>query len=194
MKVCVLTSPEFYPRLERMMPGDQALIGPPTPGGSWKPEWLISWGHPKILTPDELAPFEGRTLNIHISYLPWNRGADPNFWSWHDETPKGVTLHQMSSQVDGGGIYAQSEIMAWAHHPMTLASTYQELQNAAETLFKMTWPMIRTGELKPRPQSPLVGSYHRRADRLELPSFDWDTPVDVIRAYGMGYRHGRKDK
>ncbi len=26
-------------------------------------------------------------INLHISYLPWNKGAYPNVWSFIDETP-----------------------------------------------------------------------------------------------------------
>lgn len=47
-------------------------------------------------------------MNLHISYLPWNKGADPNFWSCIDGTPAGVTLHHIDAGVDTGDIIAQA--------------------------------------------------------------------------------------
>ena len=43
--------------------------------------FLISYGYRHILRNDILSLFPDKAINLHISYLPWNRGADPNFWS-----------------------------------------------------------------------------------------------------------------
>src|SRR5690606_983365 len=66
---------------------------------------LVSFGYRHILK-DLSVP----AVNIHISMLPWNRGADPNFWSWLDHTPKGVTVHLMDQGIDTGPIIAQREV------------------------------------------------------------------------------------
>ena len=39
----------------------------------------------------ELCPLG--VVNLHPSYLPYNRGQYPNVWSIMDGTPAGVTLH-----------------------------------------------------------------------------------------------------
>ena len=44
-----------------------------------------------------------------MSYLPWNRGADPNFWSILEDTPKGVTIHIMDESIDTGDILYQKD-------------------------------------------------------------------------------------
>lgn len=41
--------------------------------------------------------------NIHGSYLPFFRGAAPYFWMlFKDDYPRGVTLHQVITQLDAG--------------------------------------------------------------------------------------------
>ena len=37
---------------------------------------------------------------MHISYLPFNRGAHPNYWSFKDNSPKGVTIHFIDNGID----------------------------------------------------------------------------------------------
>ncbi|HUX61123.1 MAG TPA: formyltransferase family protein, partial [Ignavibacteriaceae bacterium] len=56
-------------------------------------DFIVSYGYRNIIGKPVLDKFQGRAINLHISYLPWNRGADPNLWSFFDNTPKGVTIH-----------------------------------------------------------------------------------------------------
>lgn len=49
-------------------------------------------------------------LNLHISYLPWNRGANPNFWSFVENTKKGVTIHEIDEKLDKGKILLRKEL------------------------------------------------------------------------------------
>ncbi len=60
----------------------------------------ISYRFLHIIRPAEIAWFQDRLINLHISYLPWNRGKDPNFWSWIENTPKGVTIHRIDTGID----------------------------------------------------------------------------------------------
>ena len=50
---------------------------------------LVSFGYRFILPGDLLARFPDRAVNLHIAYLPWNRGAHPNVWSAYEGTPAG---------------------------------------------------------------------------------------------------------
>ena len=68
-------------------------------------------------------------INIHISMLPWNCGADPNFWSWFYATPKGVSIHCIDSGIDTGGLLTQAEIMFPAGE--TLRTSYDRLMEHA---------------------------------------------------------------
>ena len=35
---------------------------------------------------------KGKIINLHISFLPFNRGYYPNLWSHQEGTPSGVTI------------------------------------------------------------------------------------------------------
>ena len=44
-------------------------------------EYALSFGYRHIIKKDIINYFKNKIINLHISYLPYNRGADPNFWS-----------------------------------------------------------------------------------------------------------------
>ena len=46
-------------------------------------------------------------LNLHNSYLPWNKGADACTWAIIDKTPHGATMHWMNDGFDDGDIFVQ---------------------------------------------------------------------------------------
>ena len=58
-------------------------------------DFLVSFGYSYIVSNEVLNLFKGNAINLHISYLPWNKGSDPNLWSVLENTPKGVTIHIM---------------------------------------------------------------------------------------------------
>ena len=49
---------------------------------------IISFGYRKIIKNKYLKLLKRPIINLHISYLPYNRGTHPNFWSFVDNTPK----------------------------------------------------------------------------------------------------------
>ena len=120
---------------------------------------------------------------MHISYLPWGRGAHPNLWSWIEGAPKGVTIHEIDAGIDTGPIFVQRLVEFGQSE--TLATSYQRLREAVEELFAEFWPAIRSGSMFPRPQ-PSGGSYHRASegaailDRLPL---RYETPVANLRKF-----------
>ena len=70
---------------------------------------IISFGYNKILKKNILEKISRPPINLHISYLPYNRGAYPNFWSFIKETPKGVSIHEINEGIDKGGIIARKK-------------------------------------------------------------------------------------
>lgn len=111
-------------------------------------------------------------VNLHISYLPWNRGAHPNYWAIKEGTPSGVTIHWMDAGIDTGPIIAQRKVPV--REDDTLRTSYERLQREVFDLFRKFWPAIRAGDAPSRPQ-PEGGSAH---SSLELPEgIDWDMPV-----------------
>ncbi|MBL4577609.1 MAG: hypothetical protein JKX74_04000, partial [Flavobacteriales bacterium] len=41
------------------------------------PEFIVSSGYPHLVSKETIEFVHGKIINLHISYLPWNRGADP---------------------------------------------------------------------------------------------------------------------
>jgi methionyl-tRNA formyltransferase len=140
-------------------------------------DFIISYGYRYIIKPDIVRKFKNKAINLHISYLPWNKGADPNLWSFLEDSPKGVTIHYIDSGLDTGDIIVQKEVQY--HEDDTLRTTYERLTQTIEQLFMEYWPLIREGKVKGIPQ-PMGGSYHKLKDKekyLHLLTDGWDTPI-----------------
>ena len=105
--------------------------------------FLISYGYRFILKKEILDLFPDRAINMHISLLPYNRGADPNFWSFIEGTPKGVTIHYLDQGVDTGDIIIQKEIKFVSPDVETLSSSYNKLQKEIQNLFFQNWDSIK---------------------------------------------------
>lgn len=139
-------------------------------------DWIVSFGYRHKLRSSTLDFYPRRAVNLHTSLLPWNRGAHPNFWSWIDDTPKGVTLHQMDAGFDTGPIIAQREVTLSAE--TTFADTYAALDAAAVGLFAETWPRIRSGNYATIENPSEAGSRHFvRELRSDWLPHGWDTPI-----------------
>ena len=49
------------------------------------------------------------SINLHLSYLPFNRGKNPNVWSIIESTPCGATIHKIDEKIDTGKIYVRKK-------------------------------------------------------------------------------------
>lgn len=149
-------------------------------------DFLISYGYRFIISKDIVDQFSCRAINLHCSLLPWNRGADPNLWSFLEDTPKGVTIHCVDYGIDTGSILVQREISFSSSE--TLRSSYEKLSFAIEELFMEKWDDICNERLIPVHQPP-GGSYHRSKDIIpfsHLLTKGWETPV--VELIGKGKR------
>jgi methionyl-tRNA formyltransferase len=154
-------------------------------------DFLVSHGFRHILGSDVLNRFPRRAVNLHISYLPWNRGADPNLWSFLENTPKGVSIHYLDAGIDTGDVIAQKLVEFEASE--TLRSSYARLQAEIASLFAEHWSRIRTGSCGAAKQAG-AGSFHRVADRekvAHLLTTGWDTPVSDLEKAGAEWRRSR---
>lgn len=166
--------------------GDRMIL---VPHASETIDFIVSFGHRKIMKGDVLKQYQDRIINIHISLLPWNRGADCNFWSWFDDTPKGVSIHYIDAGIDTGPIIAQHQIRSWRRGE-TLKSSWLQLITSARELFQREWSDIRDGNVV-RYQHQEAGSFHKFADKeiwnSQLP-LGWETPVKDVLSLGQTYR------
>ena len=71
---------------------------------------VITFNYRHILKKNILKNLKRPAINLHISYLPYNRGCHPNFWSFVEATPKGVTIHEINQDIDTGPIIYQKKI------------------------------------------------------------------------------------
>ena len=142
-------------------------------------DFAVSYGYPYIVRNDVLDLLQDKVINLHISYLPHNRGADPNFWSFIDDSPKGVSVHVMDEGLDTGAILAQREV-AFDMDVDTLGTSYNKLQEEIQLLFKENWKDLKEGNLAASPQVG-EGSFHYLKDKKPLlyllDKYGWDTKV-----------------
>lgn len=130
-----------------------------------QPDFIVSSGYPHLVPPEVIEHVDGRIINLHISLLPWNRGADPDFWSLVDNTPKGVTIHYMDATFDTGDIIVQAEV--YLDNSDTLSSYREKLHLALTRLFQGNWKSIRSGQCARTPQGE-GGSSHNSVDKNDF--------------------------
>jgi methionyl-tRNA formyltransferase len=95
---------------------------------------VVSFGYRFILKTNTLTTARRPVINLHIAYLPWNRGAHPLFWAAYDGTPAGVTIHEMDQGVDTGPICFQNAVR-FDYDKESFASAYKRLIGEVEDLF-----------------------------------------------------------
>jgi UDP-2,4-diacetamido-2,4,6-trideoxy-beta-L-altropyranose hydrolase len=147
------------------------------------PDIIVSYNYRHILGKKIISIPPRGSVNLHISYLPWNRGADPNVWSFIDNSPKGITIHYIDEGVDTGDILVQREIFIDEAHA-TLKSSYNILNAAIQELFVENWELIRGCMVQPKRQ-PVNGTHHYVKDRYEYETFlgekGWDIPIQEFK-------------
>ena len=65
--------------------------------------------YPRIIKPHLISQYK-KLYNIHPGYLPWGRGYYPIFWALFEQTPCGITIHEITEGVDEGPIVMQREV------------------------------------------------------------------------------------
>ncbi len=141
-----------------------------------KPDIALSVFFGYILKREFINIFPRGVVNLHPSYLPYNRGAYPNVWSIVDETPAGATLHYVDEGIDTGDIISKTRVEVELTD--TGESLYGKLERACVELFRKTWGTIRTGEPPRMEPGELSGTYHRSGD---VEAIDL---IDLERSYG----------
>lgn len=139
-----------------------------------------------ILRSSVLGLFPAGVVNLHPSYLPFNRGAHPNVWSLVEGTPAGTSLHYVDEGVDTGDVIARRQVEV---EPVDTGKTlYRKLEAACVDLFRDTWPRLREGRVEGTPQAVEEGTVHRKADLESLDRIDLDRSytgremVNILRA------------
>lgn len=150
------------------------------------PALVISYNYSFLIPENIISLVEDKIINLHISYLPWNKGSDPNFWSFIENTPKGVTIHRLSAELDQGAIILQKEIV-FNEKAETFRSSYKKLNKTIVSLFQSCYWDIKEGKIISSTQVE-GGSYHRKSDFVDFIKgkvIDWDETIeDFKQRYG----------
>jgi len=120
---------------------------------------IISFGYNKIVKQNVLNKLHRPIINLHISYLPFNRGSHPNFWSFINNTPKGVTIHEINEGIDTGNIIYQKKINFDNLENLTFNNTYNKLIVEIEKLFIKNHLKIYNNSYRSRAQKEKKKSY-----------------------------------
>ena len=138
-----------------------------------KPNLIISYNYKFIIKKEIIKKF--KIINLHISYLPYNRGANPNIWSFLDDTPKGVTIHLIDEGIDTGDIIVQKKVVI--NKNMSLKTSYKKLHRHIQMLFKYNLKKMKNLKYLKKQKK---GTIHYLKDEFVL-SNGYDTKIkDLI--------------
>ena len=136
-----------------------------------EPDFLFSFYYRNMITPEILSIPPMGAYNMHGSLLPRYRGrACVNWAVLKGESETGVTLHVMTAKADAGDIVDQKAV------PIEFTDTAQDVfwkvRDAAREVISRTWPLLRDGRAKRRPQDETIATkFGRRGPQDGL--IDW---------------------
>lgn len=149
-------------------------------------DFIISFGYKHIINDEIIEVFGRKMINLHISYLPFNRGADPNLWSFLENTRKGVTIHRISKELDSGDILYQKTVSF--SDSDTLKTSYDKLINEIIVLFVKNMKNIFENDVTPLKQTG-KSTYHTKADKNKylhlITAKGYDTPVSDLKGKAL---------
>jgi len=156
------------------------------------PEFIVSYNYKYLISEKVISFVDGKAVNLHISYLPWNRGAHPNVWSFLEDSPKGVSIHHIDEGVDTGDIIVQKKVYI-DEDKETLKSSYEKLHRELQNLFKENWEKIKRGKIKPKKQIGGGGIHYKRDYKLFEPLIRekrWDIQIRELKEKFRAWRCG----
>lgn len=137
---------------------------------------FVHW--PYVLGKKDLDFAKLGCVNVHNSYLPWNRGAHACTWAIVDQTPHGATMHWMDEGIDTGDILYQERVEI--EPTDTAHSLYQKTADAEVRVFTVGMELILAGNLRRYPQ-PKHNTCHKKKDFERLVRAMTTSDCKVIR-------------
>lgn len=103
----------------------------------YQPDLLVLAGYMRILSPDFVAQFAGRTLNIHPSLLPRYPGLHTHREALRKgDRVHGASVHFVTEELDGGPIILQAKV------PIFSDDTEQSLGDRVRTQEHAIYPLV----------------------------------------------------
>lgn len=157
-----------------------------------KPDLALSMWFGYILKREFIELFPFGCINLHNSYLPLNRGKYAQVWAIYENSQYGVSIHYIDEKIDTGDIITQKKIKI---EPTDIAGIlYDRSLKEIVKLFINTWPKIKSGQIKPKPQDKKAATYHVAKDVERLDCIDLNKKykgrelINQLRARSFGDR------
>ena len=107
--------------------------------------WLLNiWGF-QIFKKDFLSKFKNN-LNLHPSYLPFNKGRDPYYFSVLNRTPFGICIHKMDHTIDGGKYFLREKFTL--KFPVKAKQVFNLSLKKIREMFIKNWKKIKNNKIK----------------------------------------------
>jgi methionyl-tRNA formyltransferase len=144
---------------------------------------LISDRYPEIFPRQWLHSKKFLCVNVHPSLLPKHRGSYALFWSVMMDKKCGVSIHELTPELDGGDVFLQKEFEYT--EDMTLRGLYHESRKTSEfLLLDLIEILTSESDLIPKPQEINAIKKHMKAQTeiliSQLPD-GWDTQISEAR-------------
>jgi len=112
----------------------------------YQPRLVVLAGFMRILTPEFVAHYHGRMLNVHPSLLPAFRGLDTHARALAAGVKEhGVSIHFVTSELDGGPVVAQQKVAILPGDDS--AALAQRVQQAEHALYSRVIRWFAEGRL-----------------------------------------------
>ena len=140
---------------------------------------IVTFNYRHLLKKEVLKRLKRPAINLHTSYLPFNRGSHPNFLSFFEKTPSGVTIHEINSGIDTGKIIVQKKkyFNLKKNSRLTFKNTYKILFEELEKLLIKNLNKLISGNYKFHKQLG-KGPFHLKSDLPTQVLKKWNQNID----------------
>lgn len=154
-----------------------------------KIDYLITSGYAYLIKKNILKILK-KSINLHISFLPFGRGIMPNVWSFYEGYPSGISIHELDAKFDTGKILIQKKINFKNFKNQTLKTTHDYLIYQLEKFFVKNADKIFNNQLKGFKQDKFFKTerYHTRKESNKLMKKfkkKWNTKIIEVINKGM---------
>jgi len=124
-------------------------------------DYFFSVHFPYIITREVLEIPKIGTINLHPSYLPYNKGWHTPSWAIYEETVFGATFHWVDEGIDTGDIISQKKIEILPND--TADSIYKKVHDYEIDIMREMLPLLIKNNLPRIPQES-EGTAHIKSD------------------------------
>lgn len=154
-----------------------------------EPEMAISSGFEHKVPKGIIEIPEKGIVNLHPSYLPYNRGSHPFIWPIVEDTVAGVSIHYMNEEIDEGPVIAKERVKIKSSD--TAGDLRERLMQRQFELFREKWELIRKG-VRGEKQDLSMGNVHYHSELDDVREIDLDEKmkagdlIDLLRGLTYG--------